>query len=190
MTDALSMTMSSWWMPKESTILKIFALKVNNENSLAKSDFFLTEIRIFTGADGCRDTRQYAVPQIGVSEDRIAQHVDVYFYVDKELLVNSPHYLGSFPSDWSVIASWSVNTLLSESFAGEPRPVVLEPIQTIVHGNLNQQLATAAGFFFVRNRRMFDFIALLDKIWPIYCATNEFHLIYHAFSCFPTMTGQ
>jgi len=28
------------------------------------------------------------VPQIGVSEDRVAQHVDVYFYVDKELLVN------------------------------------------------------------------------------------------------------
>lgn len=41
------------------------------------------------GADGCRGLRQYSTPQIGVPDDRIAQHVDVYFYVDKELLASN-----------------------------------------------------------------------------------------------------
>lgn len=42
---------------------------------------------LFPAADGCRGVRQYAVPSVGVAEDRVAQHADVYFYVDKELLV-------------------------------------------------------------------------------------------------------
>ncbi|KZS20435.1 Uncharacterized protein APZ42_012806 [Daphnia magna] len=40
-------------------------------------------------ADGCRGVRQYAVPSVGVAEDRVAQHADVYFYVDKELLASN-----------------------------------------------------------------------------------------------------
>lgn len=40
-------------------------------------------------SDGCRGVRQYAVPSIGVADDRVAQHADVYFYVDKELLASN-----------------------------------------------------------------------------------------------------
>lgn len=43
---------------------------------------------IHSASDGCRGVRQYAVPSIGVADDRVAQHADVYFYVDKELLVS------------------------------------------------------------------------------------------------------
>ncbi|EFX88231.1 hypothetical protein DAPPUDRAFT_305719 [Daphnia pulex] len=39
--------------------------------------------------DGCRGVRQYAVPSIGVADDRVAHHADVYFYVDKELLASN-----------------------------------------------------------------------------------------------------
>lgn len=53
--------------------------------------FFNDEL---TAADACRGVRQYAVPSVGVADDRVAQHADVYFYVDKELLVNELEQLG------------------------------------------------------------------------------------------------
>ena len=46
--------------------------------------------------EACRSQRTYDVPQLGVAEDRVAQHVDVHFYVDKELLVSSQRPISFF----------------------------------------------------------------------------------------------
>ena len=79
--------------------MKIFVSKVYNSNRIFENDLktlISNAILFLTGSDACRDTRQYVVPQIGVSDDRIAQHVDVYFYVDKELLVRKWRHSVSF----------------------------------------------------------------------------------------------
>ena len=39
------------------------------------------------GGEGCKNERDYRPPDIGVQQERIAHHVGIYFYVDKELLV-------------------------------------------------------------------------------------------------------
>lgn len=39
--------------------------------------------------DACRSQRAYAPPQLGVAEDRVAQHVDIHYYVDKELVAGN-----------------------------------------------------------------------------------------------------
>jgi len=38
----------------------------------------------------CEDQRGFATPRIGVPEQKIALHVNVHFYTDKELMANSP----------------------------------------------------------------------------------------------------
>lgn len=83
------------WRSRSRLLWEPLLEKYRLDNALSSTDRWVNlQSNCKTGAEGCRGNRQYAVPQIGVPEDRVAQHVDVYFYVDKELLVNQPSLLG------------------------------------------------------------------------------------------------
>jgi hypothetical protein len=42
---------------------------------------------VFSGENACEISRIYQVPKFGIPDTKVAVHVGVHFYVDKELLV-------------------------------------------------------------------------------------------------------
>jgi hypothetical protein len=40
----------------------------------------------------CADERSFSAPRVGVPDSKIALHVNVHFYTDKELMVSQPCY--------------------------------------------------------------------------------------------------
>ena len=41
------------------------------------------------GDVACEKDRQYATPRFGIPEQKVALHVGVHYYIDKELMVNT-----------------------------------------------------------------------------------------------------
>ncbi len=48
---------------------------------------------VYIGNGACEKTRRYATPSFGLPEQKVALHVGVHFYIDKELMVNILHAL-------------------------------------------------------------------------------------------------
>ena len=66
----------------------------NSENVVSRNfhcfipgiDYF--ENLCLDGDGACEDDRTFTTPRIGVPDQKIALHVNVHFYTDKELMVN------------------------------------------------------------------------------------------------------
>ena len=51
------------------------------------------------GNGACEKSRRYATPSFGLPEQKVALHVGVHFYIDKELMVIVLLFLQSLLSD-------------------------------------------------------------------------------------------
>ena len=85
----------NWWTRRTST---------TSRTSVSKVPLFTHSLGIVTNwtiaqtaaGQGCKGERQFDVPDIGVQAERIAHHVGIYFYVDKELLASTNYQFIKF----------------------------------------------------------------------------------------------
>ena len=59
---------------------------------------FLVQQMIFpaaAGASACPSPRSYQAPRVGISPNKVALHVGIHFYVDKELMVSGKKQIKS-----------------------------------------------------------------------------------------------
>ena len=55
---------------------------------------------LYIGSGACEKSRRYATPSFGLPEQKVALHVGVHFYIDKELMVYNMFCVSIFVIDY------------------------------------------------------------------------------------------
>ena len=68
---------------------------------------------LYIGSGACEKSRRYATPSFGLPEQKVALHVGVHFYIDKELMVNNMLFVAIFVIEYLYLKIFYENSFCS-----------------------------------------------------------------------------